>query len=91
MAKKKFLHVTVSGEFDAKKLEEAVFDKALDWVRYAPNCWILWTSRDPDDWFIMLRHNIQRMQSFFVVEINLENRRGWLPKWIWEWINKKRI
>ena len=90
MATKKFLHISVSGRPDTKQLEEKVFDKALDWVRYTPNCWIVWTSREPDDWFIRLRANVPRLESFFIVEINLENRRGWLPKWVWEWINKKR-
>lgn len=69
---------------------QKVLDKALDWVRYAPNCYIVYTSSDVEHWYARLREVIDEADNIFVVELNIENRQGWLPKSVWEWIKKSR-
>jgi hypothetical protein len=88
----KFLLVTFNFKDRAPPTEELteVFNKAVDWVTYAPNCWLLWTTTDEKTWYQRLKRVIHEKDNIFVVEINLKNRAGWLPKSVWEWINKER-
>jgi hypothetical protein len=89
---RKFLHIGFN--FDerpapAKRIQK-VLDKALDWILYAPNCYIVYTSRDSQHWYRRLRDVLDEDDNIFVVELNIENRQGWLPKSVWEWIKKPR-
>jgi hypothetical protein len=87
----RFLHIAFnwSGE---PKIDEVkpVFDKATDWVRYAPNCWIVWTSSDPATWYERLKPHVGPSDHMFICAVDLTVRNGWLPKTTWDWINKKR-
>ena len=49
------------GPVKMKELEP-VFNKALDWMRYAPNCWILWTTTPAEDW-------VGRLKPYLVVAL----------------------
>ena len=43
---KRFLHISfdfADADPQVEKLQP-VFDKAIDWLRYMPTCWIVWTS-----------------------------------------------
>jgi hypothetical protein len=86
----KFLHVTIIPADDRQIVDELspVFDNAIDWLRYAPGCWIVLTNTDPDGWFARLKPHLKDRDAFFICEITLTNRRGMLTKKIWEWIHK---
>jgi hypothetical protein len=71
------------------KIQESL-NNAIDWVRYAPNCYLLYTTTDVPSWYSRLKEIVHADDSIFVVEINLTNRQGWLPKMVWEWIAKDR-
>jgi hypothetical protein len=89
----KFLHVGFSfrgGRSVPTDSIQTVLNKALDWVRYAPNCYILYTTTDVETWYVLLRKVIHEKDHIFIVELNIENREGWLPKSVWEWIRKDR-
>jgi hypothetical protein len=51
---------------------------------------------DPQHWYGRLRGVIDEDDNIFVVELNfvvklnIEDRQGWLPKSVWEWIKKQR-
>lgn len=86
-----FLHIAFkwSGQPKIKELEP-VFNKAVDWLRYAPNCWIVWTSSDVQKWKERLKPCLGEHDYMFICELNINNRQGWLPLWMWSWINKKQ-
>lgn len=94
-----YLHLGVNSEGSeapARNTIESVLDKAKDWFRYAPNCWIIYTSRDADWWSARLRKipGMEAHTSFLVCEMSLnekEKRSGWLPRSAWDWINKRRL
>lgn len=89
----KFLHIGInfnSGKFKTNELV-VIFDNALDWFRYAPNCWIIWTNSDPEIWVQRLKIGLDDTDTFFICEINMNNRNGWLPQPLWEWIYKPRL
>lgn len=86
-----FLHIGFNW-VGAPKIDEleSVFNLAVDWVRYAPDCWIVWTSSSPQKWYARLKPHLEPGDNVFICELRIENRSGWLPKWVWKWINKDR-
>ena len=75
------------------KIAEAI-NSADDWLRYSNNCWILWTSHSPEDWYnrLILIPELKPHSIFIVrVDISPQNRSGQFPRWIWDWINKSRF
>jgi len=94
-----FLHLGVHSEEDPNapsRVEiERVLNKAKDWFRYAPNCWIIYTARDSTWWSDKIR-SIPGMEDhamFLIAEILLnpkDKRAGWLKESAWDWIKKKR-
>jgi hypothetical protein len=90
-----FLHLGVYFEKptapDRAAIEE-VLNKATDWFRYAPNCWIVYTKNSPNVWKDRLRKipNMDDGTSFFICELNIDNRSGWIRQTAWDWINKNR-
>jgi hypothetical protein len=94
-----FLHLGVhtDGDPDAPKTSaiERVLNKAKDWYRYAPNCWIIYTAQDAKWWSDKLRAipGMEDHTAFLIGEILLsakEKRAGWLKESAWDWINKDR-
>lgn len=70
---------------------ETILNKAKDWFRYAPNCWLIYTGRDPKTWHERLKQ-IPWMpdQSYLICEVDISNKSGWLARSAWDWINKDR-
>lgn len=89
MANARYLHISFKfhGLPKVKSLE-GVFDKALDWYRYASNCWIIRTTRSPTVWYDRLKPHLAPDDSLFICEINLENHQGWMEKDFWDWLEK---
>jgi hypothetical protein len=89
---KRFIHVSFYFHAGNNKIDdlEVIFSGALDWTRYMPNCWILWTTKSPETWYRRVRHLINTGDNVFFVEINLAERQGWISKSVWDWINKPR-
>jgi len=87
----KFLHISFGLQtiHKIKKLEP-IFAEADDWIRYLPNCWIIWTTGDSTYWYNRLAPYLAAEDRLFICEINLTNRQGWLDQWIWEWMDKSR-
>ena len=74
------------------KIEELLpaFNHALDWVRYAPNCWIVWTTSSAGKWYERLKPHLTDNDHMLIVTLNLQEYSGWLPQWVWDWITKER-
>ena len=90
----KFLHLGINfsvGTSLDKAAIETKLNKAKDWLRYAPNCWIIYTGQPANIWYKRLKELPElEDKTFFVCEINLDNRAGWLQKSAWEWLKKQR-
>jgi hypothetical protein len=90
---KKFLHLAVSPiDPGQQALIEEQLNRAGDWLRYLPNCWLIYTSRPAKVWYSRLSsiEGLKNSSNFFICEVDLHNRGGWLKKTVWEWINKDR-
>ena len=88
---KKFIHIGFNANEPRFEIWEDVFDKATDWLRYAPNCWILCTGQSPKKWLNHIKPHLKEGERVFVCELNISNRQGWLSKSTWEWIRKTRL
>lgn len=77
---------------DIEKVEWVSFkekiDLALDWIRIMPNSFILKTTSDTSKWYARLKPVLTNT-SFFITEININNRTGFMTQSKWNWINKK--
>jgi hypothetical protein len=66
---------------------QEVLDKALDWVRCSPNCWLVWTSSSPEKWYTRFDRLLNKEgDHIFVCEVNAQERSGWMPKSFWQFI-----
>jgi hypothetical protein len=92
MMAKHFLHISFNfADKDAKiNTLKPVFNKATDWFRYAPNCWLVWTGRSAEKWYELLRPHISDKDSMLIVRLDISERQGWLSESAWEWLNEER-
>jgi hypothetical protein len=91
-----FLHLAVHFEGSQspdRNAIELVLNRAKDWYRYTPNCWLILTSKDAETWYKRLNDDVPGMRnhtSFFICEVNIRNRAGWIRQEVWDWIAKSR-
>lgn len=88
----RFLHVGINFGGVAK-VDELIpaFDKALDWARYAPNCWIVWTTSSAEQWYTRLQPHLTENDQLLISALDLKQEyAGWLPQAIWDWLSKNR-
>jgi hypothetical protein len=93
MNRARFLHVGVaynSGFPLAPETLDEVFDKALGWVRYSDTNWILWTTTSAADWTVRVRQRLSPGDHVFICRLDMNERQGWLPRWIWDWMRNPR-
>jgi hypothetical protein len=89
--KGQFLHIAFKWSAAPKTTElEATFNQAVDWLRYTPNCWIVWTTSSAQKWFERLKPHLGASDHMFICRLDVTERNGWLPKWLWEWLGKQR-
>jgi hypothetical protein len=88
----RFLHISFyfSDGDDRISHLKPIFKKALDWCRYAPNCWIVYTSSSAERWYERFRPFISDEDRLLIVEISLDERQGWLSRSTWDWLDKDR-
>jgi hypothetical protein len=72
-------------EFDQDDLKR-VLDKSLDWIQYMPNCVIVKTTSDASKWTMRLKPIVEGKGNFFVCKLDISDRQGLLPKWVWSWL-----
>jgi len=86
---KKLLHISFHF-YDRPKIDELekTFDTAFDWLRYTSNCWIVYTARSPQDWYLLLKPHLHPNDHILIYKIDPNVRYGYMPKWVWEWLNK---
>jgi hypothetical protein len=88
---RKFLHVGCLFPTRAKTTElDRVFDASGDeWIRYAPNNWIIWTEKSAADLFSLLKPYVTLDDCVLITGLDLNERNGWMPKWIWDWLDAR--
>ena len=88
--KSQFLHISFDLKGTVKHADlEKKFDLAIDWLMYAPNCWIVWTTSSPKKWYERLI-SVPGMdeRNIFISEVNMETSYGQFLQWMWDWTKK---
>jgi hypothetical protein len=91
-----FLHIGFvwTGPPKTKEMEPLFSREARDWVRYAGNCWIVWTDKDTNYWADKLRPQLGVNDQVLVcpLPMNINNSsQGWMSKFVWDWMHKPRL
>jgi len=75
----------------APKVDELMpaFVRAADWMRYAPNAWLVVTDATPLQWQAWLRPLLSSADQVMILEVDLGHRAGVLPQWAWDWLAKQ--
>jgi hypothetical protein len=63
-------------------------DRAKDWASLSASFWILRTNKPADEWYARFKPVLHADDSILIMEVNLQNRRGWLPSNIVQWLSK---
>lgn len=89
---KRILHVSLHPDRKPPVRESllSVLDRAPDWVEYAPNRWLLWTSLDPGTWYRRFRKSVGPEDTLLVFPADLSEYEGYLPTAVWDWLQKYR-
>ncbi|HOV12866.1 MAG TPA: hypothetical protein PK771_01165 [Spirochaetota bacterium] len=82
------LTINLKEEYDRKFFKKKI-NLAIDWIKIMPNVFIIESVSDKDKWLNRLKQSLNE-NEFFLAEIDINNNTGYLPKWIWEWINTKK-
>lgn len=74
-----------------KELEQIFNKYADDWLKYSENCWVIYTKYSADDLLTVVRPYLTKRDNLLILEITQNQKlSGWLPRWIWDWLHKKR-
>jgi hypothetical protein len=65
-----------------------VVDRAPDWVEYAPNRWLLWTSVSTKTWYLRFRRAVGNDDGLLIFSADFNEYEGYLPEPVWEWLRK---
>ena len=69
--KKKYLHISFNSEHEGtlEELEPIFESMSDDWIRYSGNCWIVWTSYSPKEWFDVLEPILEVNNLIVILEV----------------------
>lgn len=71
-----------------RSLIEERLNIALDWFRIDGHNYYIYTTSGKDAWYARLMDIVNPKGNLLIVEINLSNRTGFMPKIFWNWIAK---
>jgi hypothetical protein len=85
------LLMTISKPEVNPEMVEAQLDRAKDWLRYAPGCWLIHTKQSADIWFERISETVELKGALvFICEANLQERSGTLSPDAWNWMKTVR-
>lgn len=92
MRNPRFLHIgyySPAPGVNVAAVDKAVESEVLDWLRYAQNCYLVWTASNTE----MVCRTVSRVPgviNVFVTAVSLEDAFANLPSWAWEWLQRDR-
>lgn len=63
-------------------------DLALDWYKYAENCWILKSMSTPEKLYTRLKTLVEPDGELFICKLDVSQSQGWMSKKLWAWLRK---
>lgn len=72
------------------KQVEAKLDQALDWFKYSPGHYLVYTAKRTNGWYQILESCFSPGGNLFIISVDPNVIRGWMPKSLWTWIKDVR-
>jgi hypothetical protein len=89
MADARYYQITAYGyPSDKKDRIEKVIDSALDWYQFDTNCFIVWSSKTPEQWYRRLKPLLGSDGNVLIVGIDQDVSQGWMSQDFWDWLKK---
>lgn len=86
-----FYHITIeTKEGITYDQIEKKMNLALDWYKYHPKCWIVYTTSDAEKWFARLEPLVKPGGTLFICRLDTSDNQGWVRQKFWDWLNKDR-
>jgi hypothetical protein len=89
----KYLHVGFNwvGTPKTNDLESVFYACGSDWLRYSISGWIVYTAYSISEVVDIIKPHIGPNDHMIIFEVtSLGQSNGWMPKWVWDWVNKVR-
>lgn len=85
----KFLHIFLKPQpgVQNEKIKEQM-DLAVDWYKYADNCWVVKTTSEVEKWQTRLKPLVEPDGVLLILTLEPSKRQGWIGKSFWEWLKK---
>ncbi|WP_329847420.1 hypothetical protein [Stenotrophomonas sepilia] len=82
-----FLHVFLKPKegVTSDQVKEKM-DLALDWYKYADDCWVVKTTSEIEKWQARLKPLAEPDGSLLIFKLDASKRQGWLAKSFWKWL-----
>lgn len=87
----RFLHIFLEPKAGiTADVVQKEMDQALDWFRYEPKCWVVYSNSDISTWMARLQKYAEPTGRLFICAFDTTEKNGWMAKAFWDWINKPR-
>jgi hypothetical protein len=85
----RLFHISINfhGELDTENVQKA-FSKAIDWIHYMPNCWLVLTNSDAKRWHARLAPLLGDTDTMLICQVQPDTIAGWIQNWIIKWIKE---
>jgi hypothetical protein len=72
-------------------VDDVLASECFDWLRYALNCYVVWTSSDCETILRKLKRvpGLEEANAF-VCAIDMNDGFGSFPQWAWDWFRRDR-
>jgi hypothetical protein len=96
MNKRAYIIVFDKEENDITQIHSAIETlhnqgQIFNWWHYIKSCYILISNHSADSLAKSIGNIIVSSKKFLVLEINMNNRQGWLKEEEWKWLNDNKI
>jgi predicted NAD/FAD-binding protein len=71
---------------DSKNALKSAIKSARSWFNYFENSWIIVSKNNLTYWNSKLSKLMKQDDYLLILEINIENYNGWMPKDAWDWL-----
>ena len=69
---------------------DALLSTSAQWLRLTSTTWMIQTdTQNAGDLYVLCYQTITASDGLFICKMDPSEKQGWLPKWVWDWINER--
>lgn len=72
------------------KVQTVFNEHSADWLRYAPNCWVIFSSESSKVWATRMHELIGTEEELLVFPVDIDDFYGWASEVARDWLKKYR-